>query len=89
LEDLPDNGQMAVDVMPGRYLNKLYLVRVGAGIVPAGSNGYNLILRAMNDGDGGWRGWWCLVETALLSGIWSQPRIENDVPALKLPQLIN
>jgi hypothetical protein len=39
LERLPDKGQMGVDVMPGRYLNKLHLVRVSAGIRPAGSMG--------------------------------------------------
>jgi hypothetical protein len=72
LELLPDQGQMGVDVMPGRYFNKLHLARVSAGIIPAGGNGHDLILCAVNDGDGGW--WWRCggVETAVYLQIIAQ-----------------
>jgi hypothetical protein len=55
-ERLPHKRQMGVDIMTGRYLDKLHLVRVSLGILPTGGDGHDLILRAVNDGDGGW--WW-------------------------------
>jgi hypothetical protein len=55
LDRFPDEGQMGVDVMPGRYLNKLHLARVSLGILPAGGDGHDLILCAVYDGDGGRR----------------------------------
>jgi hypothetical protein len=39
LERLPHKRQMGVDVMPGRYLNKLHPVRVSLGIFPTGGDG--------------------------------------------------
>ena len=65
LECLPHKGQVGVDVMPGRYFNKLHPVRVSLGIVSTGDNGHDHILRAVNNGDGGWWGRGCLVETAV------------------------
>ena len=87
LQRLPDKGQVGIDVMPGRYLDKLHLVRISTGIVSAGSNGYDLILRAMNDGDGGWRWWWRLVETAVYLQIIAQGHrpIESVMKYLPYP----
>jgi len=79
LKRFPDEGQIGVDVMPGRYLNKLYLVRASAGIFPAGSNRHDLILPAVNDGDRCRRG---LVETAVYL---HQPIAQGDRPVNRLP----
>ena len=49
----PDERQMVVDVMAGRYLDKLYTVGISLGIGAAGGKGHDLILCAVNDGDGG------------------------------------
>jgi hypothetical protein len=70
---------MGVDVMPGRYLDKLHLVRVSTGIFPAGGDGHNLILPAVNNGDRCRRWWWGLVETAVSLPLrwFSKPAVSN------------
>jgi hypothetical protein len=80
---------MVVDVMAGRYFDKLHPVRVSLGIGPAGGDGHDLILRAMNDGDGGrwWR--WGLVETAVYLQIITQGNRPVEAVVEQLPYPIS